>query len=135
MATTSSTWSFDSCTPPRFCGVDAERVARFSTLDIRRTHPFPFVFTAREIYFNRKARNLSLGLCVSFCCKEAVFKALGVPYNFTDCEILYAGEPGLVPIRLARPLCREHGLAGGAAMVRVVGRGSRAEAVVAAYLF
>jgi hypothetical protein len=132
---TSSTWSFESSTPPRFCGVDAERVVRFASLDIRRLHPFPFVFSAREVYFHRRARDPSRGLCASFCCKEAVFKALAAPLNFTDCELLYAGEPGPVPIRLARSLCREHGLARGAAMVRVIGRGGRAEVVVAAYLF
>jgi len=115
--------------------VDAERTARFAALDIRRDRPLPFVFSAREVYFLRRARNVPLGLCASFCCKESVFKALGAPYNFTDCEFLYAGEPGFVPIRLARGLCREHRIRRGVAIVRVAGRGVRAEVVVVVYLF
>jgi len=28
------------------------------------------------------------GLCAAFCVKEAMYKAIGLPYNFTDCEYL-----------------------------------------------
>jgi phosphopantetheinyl transferase (holo-ACP synthase) len=46
----------------------------------------PFVFTKREISHCDKFQDPAPALCASFCIKEAMFKALGKAYNFTDCE-------------------------------------------------
>ena len=37
--------------------------------------------------------NPSFGLCAAFCVKEALLKAIGRAYDFTDCEFLYHKNP------------------------------------------
>ena len=38
-------------------------------------------------------------LCASFCCKEALYKAIGTPYNFNECEF-FIEEPPFRVIRI-----------------------------------
>ena len=130
---TSSRWICSSSLPIKWFGIDAERVVRFERIAGEAGHPMPFVFSAREIYFQRSLPSPALGLCVSFCCKEAVFKALGTPFNFCDCELLY--EPGSVstPIHFQEHLKREQGIAEGVAVVRT-DCGPSSEVVVSVYL-
>lgn len=47
------------------------------------------VFSEKELEHIRTLEDKSLGFCASFCCKEAFFKAVGVPINFTECELFY----------------------------------------------
>ena len=47
------------------------------------------VFSRKEVEHIRTLPDKALGFCSSFCCKEAVFKALGVPFNFTECELFF----------------------------------------------
>jgi phosphopantetheinyl transferase (holo-ACP synthase) len=52
------------------------------------------VFSRKEVEYIRTLPDQALGFCSSFCCKEAVFKALGSPFSFTECELFYLpGQP------------------------------------------
>jgi phosphopantetheinyl transferase (holo-ACP synthase) len=68
--------------------VDAETIARF-TRYTEQDNPLPMVFSRKEVEHIQTLPDKALGFCSSFCCKEAVFKALGTPFNFTECELLY----------------------------------------------
>jgi phosphopantetheinyl transferase (holo-ACP synthase) len=130
---TSSRWTSSFSLPVRWFGVDAEEVGRFGRIAAEEGHPMPFVFSAKEIYFQRSLLSPALGLCASFCCKEAVFKALGTPYNFCECELLYKPGSLSTPIHFHERLKQELGVAEGVAVVEV-GTGPADEIVVAAYL-
>ncbi len=88
-------------------GIDIECIDRFADLEQDPGHPMPFVFTEQEIAHARGLADPRQGLCASFCCKEALFKALGEPYEFTDCELLWhtdrqSASPTLSPELMAR---------------------------------
>ena len=87
MAMTLSTWSFKSTARLFGIGVDAEKVQRFSHLGKGGEPVLPFVFSKREVLHNQDLDRPEIGFCMCFCCKEAVLKALGAPYNFPECEI------------------------------------------------
>lgn len=53
------------------------------------------VFSTAEINHIRTLHDQAIGFCASFCCKEATYKALGRPMNFTECELLYNPEKHL----------------------------------------
>lgn len=72
--------------------MDAETIARFSRY-ADQNDPLPMVFSRKEVQHIRNLPDKALGLCSSFCCKEAVYKALGSPFNFTECELFFI--PGL----------------------------------------
>jgi phosphopantetheinyl transferase (holo-ACP synthase) len=82
------TFSSDSNQTLIGCGVDGETVARFSRY-VDQNDPLPMVFSPKEVEHIRTLPDKALGFCSSFCCKEAVFKALGVPFNFTECELFF----------------------------------------------
>ena len=88
MATTFRRWTIDAPLRLAGCGVDAERADRFAAMVGESGHPFPFVFSWREIAFARANKQPAACLAASFCCKEAVLKALGEPYDFTQCVFL-----------------------------------------------
>jgi phosphopantetheinyl transferase (holo-ACP synthase) len=56
---------------------------------VDQNDPLPMVFSRKEVVHIRTLPDKALGFCSSFCCKEAVFKALGVPFNFTECELFF----------------------------------------------
>jgi phosphopantetheinyl transferase (holo-ACP synthase) len=87
MAITLSTWSFETSSRLLGVGVDSEKVHRFDNLQEDGEHPLPFVFSKKEVVHNRTLKRPSAGFCMCFCCKEAVLKAIGAPYNFSECEI------------------------------------------------
>jgi phosphopantetheinyl transferase (holo-ACP synthase) len=70
------------------CGIDSEIIERFAAFS-KDDHPLPLVFTEKETAYARASATPELMLAVSFCCKEAVVKAIGIPYNYTDCELFY----------------------------------------------
>jgi phosphopantetheine--protein transferase-like protein len=107
---TSSTSRSDPPAPILGCGVDCEAVARFAPMLAADDHPMPLVFTGAEVDHARRAPCPARALCACFCAKEALFKALGGPYEFTDCELfLRAGDAA--ELRLAPALVSEHGIA------------------------
>lgn len=91
--TTSLTWTFNSRLSLASCGIDSEHVERFCKWEKAGKNFLPFVYTPKERAHCRGLEDPVAGLCAAFCVKEALFKALGRPYNFTDCEFLYAGTP------------------------------------------
>jgi phosphopantetheinyl transferase (holo-ACP synthase) len=68
--------------------VDAETIARFSRY-ADQDDPLPMVFSRQEVKHIHTLPDPALGFCSSFSCKEAVFKALDAPFNFTECELFY----------------------------------------------
>jgi hypothetical protein len=131
---TSSRWISSPPRRLRLCGVDAEKIERFSRLSRAKGHPMPFVFSAQEMYFCRSLPDPCVGLCASFCCKEAVFKALGRPYDMAQCRLLYRSGQALQPVHVGIALRDEFGLSEARALVRR-GRTGSGELVVAVYLY
>lgn len=86
------------------------------------------------MYFYRSLAKPSVGMCASFCCKEAFYKALGEPYHFPDCELFYQETSGTLPVTLAEPLRTAFGIRDAVATVRK-GFPCAEELLVAVYLF
>lgn len=82
----SLTWHYNHHYKLASCGVDAERVDRFLSITRESDFPMPFVFSTKEIKHNQNLANPLRGFCASFCCKEALFKAISASYNFPECE-------------------------------------------------
>ncbi len=59
------------------------------------------VFSAREVEYINRLADPAFGFCAAFCCKEAVFKALGQPINFVECELLYIPDQVIQQPRLS----------------------------------
>lgn len=85
---TSSTWSFETQDDLIGCGVDVEGVDRFESIFAGESHPLPFVFNRTEIDHARSAPSPAQLLCLTFACKEALLKAAGQAYDYTQCVIL-----------------------------------------------
>ncbi len=107
--TTSLTWTFSACRNVVSCGIDSEQVARFRKWDNAGTDFLPFVFTKREHAHCRRMQSPARGLCAAFCVKEAMFKALGRPYNFTECEFFLAKSPDKSSFVVSRRFAAEAG--------------------------
>lgn len=82
------------------CGIDTEEIKRFDKhlADIKNSGFVKMVYTKREIenYGNQYRKYIP----VSFCCKEAVFKAIGdswttSPVHWQDIEFIL--KPGIQP--------------------------------------
>ena len=116
--TTSSTWSFESRLPLGGCGVDLERVARFEPVAADATEGWSLVFSARELAHARAASHPAWALCASFCCKEALTKALRVPFEYAECELLFDPKASEQELCLGPTLRREHGVTGCKAFVQ-----------------
>ena len=108
---TSSTRSCEPRDPVLGCGVDCEELARFAPMLAAEAHPMPLVFTRAEVDHARSLPSPARALCACFCAKEAVFKALGAPYNFTDCELFLSADD-TAELRLSPSLAAEHGVGG-----------------------
>ena len=114
------------------CGIDAEHIERFSRWTGHGAEPPPFIFSPREIGYYRARSDCATGLCASFCCKEAVFKAIGNPYNFTDCELLWEPFKKRYTFLLSAALRREYSISDQKAVVDVKKSG---ECIVQVFLF
>lgn len=122
MAMKSSRWT---CKQPagRLIGVglDVEQVRRFRRIVAEPGHPMPFIFAADELYFCRALADPAAGLCASFCCKEAFFKALGKPFNFPECQLRSSGRHSTLRVRLSAALKAQSGVTHAIAQVLPVG--------------
>ncbi len=76
------------------CGVDGETISRFSS-HVAQPAPLPMVFSPQEVEHIKKLADPEIGFCAAFCCKEAVFKALGKPIDFVECELFYNPEQSI----------------------------------------
>ena len=86
--------------------MDAERVDRFAEL-AGQMAPWPLVFSADEAEHHRGLADPAAGLCASFCCKEALLKAVGQPYDLRECELLYDPIALRQSVRVSTELRRE----------------------------
>jgi len=77
----------------------------------------PLVFTRAEVDHARTLPFPARALCACFCAKEAVFKAIAGPYNFTDCELFLSADD-TAELRLSPALTAEHGV--GSATVEIL---------------
>jgi holo-[acyl-carrier protein] synthase len=107
---TSSTRSCEPGAPLLGCGVDCEEIARFAPMLAAEAHPMPLVFTRAEVDRARALPAPARALCACFCAKEAVFKAIGGPYDFTDCELILSADD-TAELRLSPALAAEHRVA------------------------
>lgn len=115
------------------CGIDAERVDRFRDCCGPGGDPWELLFTQREVDHNRQLENPALGFCASFCSKEAMLKALGVPIDYRQCELLLYPDVEMQNIRLAPEFSDEHEIEG--AVARVMQSGESSECVVAVCVY
>jgi len=106
-----STWSCESAFALLGCGIDAEQIARFDPRGGAGPAPLVAVFSAEEMSHCRSLPRPAEGLCAAFCAKEALFKAVGRPYDYAQCELLLDPERGVQALQLAPSLRRELGIA------------------------
>lgn len=116
------------------CGIDLERIDRFRKWAAGEDNPPDFVFSDREISHNRTLPDPALGLCACFCCKEAMVKALGEPFNMTDCELLPDFENETNEIHLGPDLREKYDIERAIARLRRSDLNEE-ELIVIAYIF
>ena len=109
MATISLPQVFDSTPALAGCGIDCEKISRIESITGDDDHPLPFVFSKAEIEHCRKSAEPAQGLCAAFCCKEALYKALRRPYNFTECEAFFDGKSFTVAVSISEAFRNENG--------------------------
>jgi phosphopantetheinyl transferase (holo-ACP synthase) len=77
----------------RGIGVDAEQVSRFEKFAAGE-RPWRLVYSEREGSHLAAQPQAAQAFCAAFCCKEALYKALGEFYSFPQFECLYrSGVP------------------------------------------
>jgi phosphopantetheinyl transferase (holo-ACP synthase) len=115
-------------------GVDAEPVWRFEKLasDERFRHR---ICSPREAEHLASQERPALAFCASFCCKEALCKALGEAYAFPECECFHRPGASELELVLSPSLRERHGLAGARAGFHERFLGERGECVVEVHLF
>lgn len=114
-------------------GLDAEQVSRFEKFAAGE-RPWRLVYSAREAEHLAAQPQAAEAFCAAFCCKEALYKALGEFYSFPEFECLYrAGAPEQEYV-LAPGLKERLGI--GEVRVRIDGQflGARGEFLVEVYL-
>jgi len=92
-------------------GIDAERIERFAKLAAGAPR-WRHVYSQAEADHLASLDRAQLRFCAAFCCKEAVLKALGERYPFTECECGFqpgSFEPAIV---LSPALLGRYALAG-----------------------
>lgn len=117
------------------CGIDAEAVGRFRRDLGGQDDPWEAIFTEREIAHARSLADPAFGLCASFCCKEAVIKALGTSLDYRECELLFSLKGPEQHLELAPALCLEREIRGWSARVEVSGAPGQEECVASVCLF
>lgn len=113
------------------CGIDSEHVERFARLELEGNEPPPLVYSQNEINHCFTLKDSFIGFCVAFCCKEAIFKALQEPYDFTCCELLWTPSQEQFQCDLAEELCKQYKIKENRAYVEITSDG---ECIVTAYL-
>lgn len=66
------------------CGIDAEKVSRFTSFLYQGQDDQHLLFSQDELRKSQCTADPAAALCASFTFKEALFKIIG-PYNFSDC--------------------------------------------------
>jgi phosphopantetheine--protein transferase-like protein len=110
MATTSSTFNYKKSGRLIGAGLDIEQIHRFNSPLFSGLHPFPFLFSKKEYQFCDASKSRALVLCAAFCAKEALFKAIGKPYAFSDCQLFWDGKSKDCELQLSKNLKTEFGI-------------------------
>lgn len=105
MAITSSVLKFETNATLIACGIDSEHIIRFSKYGYEEGRPSPFIYSQKEIDYYMSSDDPITGLCVAFCCKEAVYKALKQAYNFDTCQIYWEKSISTYTFHLANSMC------------------------------
>jgi phosphopantetheinyl transferase (holo-ACP synthase) len=90
------------------CGIDVETVSRFAGWRSQSNPPPPLIFSRREAAHAMSAPNPAESLCVSFCFKESVVKAVGEMFDPTLCEFFWNDSLTKYHFSLHRSLRREY---------------------------
>jgi len=131
----SLTWIYNTSFNLIGCGIDAERVERFSPYIASDEHPIPFVFSGEEIKFFNQLSNPAKGYCSAFCCKEALYKAVSGYYNFTDCELFLSEDNPWQNLKLSNLICEQFGIDHALARIEFSQYQSYIECIAVVYLF
>ncbi len=92
------------------CGIDSDHIARFAKWGTDRKEASPLVFSEKELDYCFTLDNPATGLCASFCSKEALFKALEKPYDYTGCELFWHPSLKEHQLVLDEKLTKKHGI-------------------------
>jgi 4'-phosphopantetheinyl transferase EntD len=122
-------WSYRTHNTLVACGIDSEQKNRLLPW---KNEPPPFIFSPKEIAYYANHPEPLTGLCFSFCCKEAVFKALKEPFNFIDCELFWDSVQPVQNVILTIQLKNQFHIKESIAYTEI--RGDE-ECVAAVYLF
>ena len=90
------------------CGIDSEQIERFARLELEGTEPPSLIYSRNEIDHCLNLPDSFIGFCAAFCCKEALFKALKEPYDFTCCELLWVPSQKQFQCNLAEKLSKQY---------------------------
>jgi len=134
METKSLTWSFNETLALLACGIDSERIGRFTTWASGKDSAPGWIFSEAEQKHFAALAEPAHGCCASFCCKEALLKALGEPFDYAACELFYHPGDRVHEIRLDRELAARHGV-GKSIAVTLINALDEEEMIVVAYLF
>jgi phosphopantetheinyl transferase (holo-ACP synthase) len=135
MVMTSLTWNYETSHKLVACGIDTERVDRFSQYVTDDEYPMPFVFSREEVRHFRRLINPEKGFCAAFCSKEAFFKAVSSHYNFPECELFLSGDNVWQKIKLSSNICKEFKIDAAIARINFISYASYLECLAAVYLF
>lgn len=102
-----STQSYNSSFPLKSCGIDIEDSDRF---DKWAETPPPFIYSADEIELAKQFDDPKPFLSAAFSLKEALFKALREPYNFTDCCLSEFKFNRLLPLHISSEFRKEYNI-------------------------
>lgn len=130
---TSLTWCFNSGLCLLGCGVDSEKIQRFSRILKDEFPQFPLVFSKKEIQYILDSSDPAKTMCACFCLKEAVFKALKEPYNFNKCELFPDLDKKFNDFHLPPSLCGKYHVKSSFCVINQPVE-NREEMVVVAYL-
>ena len=100
------------------CGIDLERIARFDRWADPSAGDRGFLFSERELGHARSLAEPRAGLCAAFCCKEALYKALGSMFEYAECELLLEPRAAEQQLLLAPRLIQEQGIGACTAVVQ-----------------
>lgn len=109
--TTSSTWTSETPLPLVGCGIDTERPDRFRKVAAGEAE-WPMLFSPEESALLRAQPDPALAFCASFCCKEALLKAVESTYSYTEARLLYRPGAEVQQPELSPGLMQRFGLSG-----------------------
>jgi len=134
METKSLAWSFEETRTLLACGIDSERIGRFRAWASGTDEAPGWIFSEAEKKHFSGLAEPARGCCASFCCKEALMKALGETFDYASCELFYSPRERVHEMKLDRELAARYGI-GKSIAVTMTNALDEEEMIVVAYLF